>query len=103
MTQRYDGNERRQHLRLEGDMVNVKFRRVEPLPFGEPDFDHDGHLLDISKGGMCFQSDHAITRGEKIHYRVNGAEGETPREGIGKVVRASRDRDFFYIAVEFIT
>jgi hypothetical protein len=103
MAQRRTGPDQRRHPRLDGGMVEVKFRRLKALPFGEADVYHAGRLMDVSLGGMLFQTDHAITRGERIEYHISTAAGKTNRDGAGKVVRASRDRDFFYIAVEFIT
>jgi len=94
--------ERRRHPRVSGDMIFMKFRRVAALPSGEADVYHKGHVVDISTGGMCFATDHAITRGEKIEYYVDSSSGKDAREGTGRVVRVNRDPDRFLVAVEFL-
>jgi|GEM_PF-2582879 hypothetical protein len=94
--------EKRRFLRLSGDMIAMKFRRLATLPSGEQDVYHVGRLIDISKGGMYFATDHAITRGEKIEYYIDSSSGKGAREGTGRIVRANRDPDRFLVAVEFI-
>jgi len=103
MPARRGGVEGRRYPRFSGDMVGMKFRRLASLPSGEPDVYHDGKVFDISVGGMCFATEHAITRGEKIEYHINAPSGERHREGTGRIVRVSRDRDRFYVAVEFVS
>jgi len=95
--------ERRRHPRFAGGMVAVKFRRLGTLPSGEADVYHRGKLVDISKGGMCVETDHAITRGEQIEYYVSSVSGTGDREGTGRVVRVNREPDRFLVAVEFTT
>ncbi|HUU42686.1 MAG TPA: PilZ domain-containing protein [Planctomycetota bacterium] len=103
MTPRRGGADERRHPRFKGDMVGIKFRRLAPLPTGEPDVYHNGNVIDISVGGMCFDSKHAITRGEKIEYHINAPSGDRRREGAARVIRVGRDRDRFYVAVEFVS
>ena len=102
MSQPVDPRERRKYPRLPADGEFVKFRRLNPLPSGEPDIYHPGNLVDISKGGMCFQTSHAITRGEKIEYYVASWSGTGDREGTARIVRVNCDPDRFFVAVEFL-
>ncbi len=96
------GQERRRYPRLPADGEEVKFRRLNTLPSGEPDVYHPGNLIDISKGGMLFETRHAITRGEKIEYYVTSVSGTGDREGTARIIRAMREPDRFFVAVEFI-
>jgi hypothetical protein len=98
-----DSRDRRKHLRLPADREFVKFRRVNPLPSGEPDVYHEGSLVNLSKGGMYFQTTHAIMRGEKIEYFLQSASGTGDREGVARISRVNRDPDRFFVAVEFIS
>jgi hypothetical protein len=97
------GAERRRYPRFSGDLAAVKFRRVLPPSSGEPDVYHVGRVIDVSKGGMCFATDHAITRGEKIDYYVTSSGGRGDRAGLARIIRVNRDPDRFFVAVEFIT
>ena len=97
------GIEKRRYPRFAGGMTPVKFRRLGTLPSGELDVYHQGKLIDISKGGIYFGTDHAITRGEKIEYYISSEGGKGDREGTGRVLRVNRDPDRFLVAVEFIT
>lgn len=102
MTEGKGTSERRKFPRLPGDGSPLKFRRLNPLPSGEPDLYHEGLLVDLSKGGMCFQTQHAITRGEKIEFCVASAGGKCDREGTARIMRVNRDPDRFFVAVEFL-
>jgi hypothetical protein len=93
--------DKRRFPRFSGDMTAMKFRRLASLPSGEPDIYHVGHVIDISKGGMYFATDHAITRGEKIEYYVGSPGGKGGREGTGRIVRVNREPERFFVAVEF--
>ena len=97
-----DNRDLRRFPRLPGDRTPLRFRRVNSLPSGVPDVYHDAHLVDISKSGMCFETDHAITRGEKFEYRVASRGGKTDREGTARIIRVNRDPERFFVAVEFI-
>ena len=97
------GPERRRYPRFEGDMADMKFRRLNPLPSGEPDVYHPGKVVDVSKGGMCFATEHAILRGEKIEYHIRSSSGKGDREGTARIIRVNRDPDRFFVAVEYIT
>jgi len=97
-----NGIERRRYPRFSGEMAGMKFRRVATLPSGEPDTYHAASVVDISKGGMCFATDHAITRGEKIEYYVGSSSGRGGQQGTGRIVRVNRDPDRFLVAVEFL-
>ena len=98
-----DGRDKRKFPRFPGDMEFVKFRRLNSLPSGEPDVYHAGNLVDISKGGMCFQTTHAIARGEKIEYYIASQSGKGDREGAARIVRVNREPERFFVAVEFLT
>ena len=98
----WDGTERRLSPRFSGYMGAMKFRRLNPLPSGEPDVYHVANVVDGSKGGMCFATGHAITRGEKIEYYISSPVSEKHREGTARVVRVNRDPDRFFVAVEFL-
>lgn len=101
MTENKGRKDRRAHLRSRGSGEVVKFRRLNPLPSGEPDVYHQGNLVDLSKGGIFVQTTHAITRGERIEYFVTSADGKGNREGTARIVRVNRDPDHFFVAVEF--
>lgn len=97
-----DPRDRRKFLRLPADGEFLKFRRVNSLPSGECDVYHEGRLVDVSKGGMCFQTTHAIMRGEKIEYFLQSASGTGDREGVARIIRVNRDPDRFFVATEFL-
>ena len=93
--------ERRAHPRFEGEVIPVKFRRLNALPSGEIDSFHDAKLLNISVSGMLLACNHHINRGEKIEYYVNPKGGKNNREGVGRVTRVERDSVQFLVAVQF--
>jgi hypothetical protein len=97
------GAEKRRLPRFSGDMTSIKFRRLAALPSGASDIYHVAHVVDISKSGMCFATDHAITRGEEIEYYVGSCGGKDGRKGEACILRVNRDPDRFFVAVEFRT
>jgi len=94
--------ERRRHPRSSGNMAVMKFRRLNMLPSGQPDVYHGGNVVNISRCGMYFATDHSIMRGEEIEYYINLPNGKTGQGGMGRVVRVNRDPDRFFVAIEFI-
>ena len=80
----------------------MKFKRFNNLPSGEPDVFHDANLVDISEGGMCFVTDHAITSGERIEYDVDSPLGRVRGRGTARILRIHQDPDQFLVAVEFL-
>jgi hypothetical protein len=94
--------DRREHPRFDGEMVDVKFRRLNALPSGELDVFHDAQLLNISLNGMLLATNHSINKGEKVEYYVNPKSGKDNREGTGRVTRTDHDSVRFLIAVQFI-
>jgi hypothetical protein len=102
MPESQDPRDRRKFPRLPGDGTPLKFRRLSTLPSGEPDVYHSGEIVDLSKSGMCFQTQHAITRGEKIEFTLFLSGGKVDREGAARIARVSRDPDRFFVAVEFL-
>ena len=94
--------ERRGYLRFDGQMTPMRFKRFNNLPSGEPDVFHDGQLVDISEGGMCFVTDHAITNGERIEYDVDAPIGKIRGRGTARILRIHQDPDKFLVAVEFM-
>jgi hypothetical protein len=95
-------NERRRRPRRRNAGATVKFRRLKTRPDGTPDRYHEGHLMDITREGMCFYSDVPLDAGEKIDFTVTSAAGDPVAEGAGRIAHAHTTAGLHYAGVQFI-
>lgn len=93
---------RRKFPRRRGHGASLKFRRLNSLPSGEPDVYHEGTIVDVSEGGMCFYSEAALRRGEKLEYVFRSTSGEKNRDGVARVLHAHADAGSCFVGVEYI-
>jgi len=94
-------HERRHYERFNGKTYGVMFRKLGTSSAAEVDAYHTGKTVDISKGGMRFETEEPLEGGDRIQYFVDSPSGKHGREGTAQVVRAEQAGGWFSVAVEF--
>jgi hypothetical protein len=94
--------ERRKQNRRRGLGALIRFRRLQSHPSKEPDSYHEGHLVNLSRGGACFYSEEELERGEKIEYLMTLAGSNNTIDGVARVSHAHEDAEACFIGIEFL-
>jgi len=94
--------DRRLHPRFDAGTYRVHFKKLDQPDPGGPDAYELGEVVDISKGGMRFRTEHSLSDGDWIQYYVDSPSGKSGREGTAHVVRVEEEPPGIRVAVRFL-
>jgi hypothetical protein len=95
------GRERRRHTRFKVAPMYTRVRVTAPetleTPAAEPAIDdasdHDGHIYDISEGGVRFELDEPLPEGKRVGVEIHLPGCRTLIRAYGKIVRVNDAAD----------